>query len=122
MKQSYLFPNILSRALRKLTYIIAHEEVIGVRRLATDPEQLDKVVELPMDVPANRDGALHRLHVPLLHEDGPRLLAEGFHLRLRQELALPQVLDLAVQIRVRRHRSRRASLLPTLRSSTDPTN
>ncbi|RRT83197.1 hypothetical protein B296_00001811 [Ensete ventricosum] len=56
-----------------------------------------------MDITTDRDGTPHRLHVPLLDEDSPRLITEGLHLRLRQELAFSELLDLAVQVRVRRH-------------------
>lgn len=57
-----------------------------------------------MNIATNRDGALHRLHVPLFHQNRPRLIAQYLHLRLRQRLALHQLLDLTLQICVRRHR------------------
>lgn len=102
-KNAY-FPSRRSAAQRKLTYVVPHEEIIRIGRLATNPEQLDEIMKLPVDVPAHRYGAFHRLHVPLFHDHSPCLLAEGFHLRLRQELALLQVLDLKVKIRIGRHR------------------
>ena len=46
---------------------------------------------------------LHRLYVLLLDENRPRLIAKRFHLCLLQRLALHQMLDLTVQIRMRRH-------------------
>lgn len=57
-----------------------------------------------MNVAADGDGTLHRLNVPLFDENCPGLIAKRFDLRLRQRLALHEVLDLPVQIRVRRHR------------------
>lgn len=106
-----LFPSRRSPVQTKLTYIVPHEKVIRIGCLAANSEQLDEIVKLPVDVPTHSDRALHRLHIPLLHEDRPRLLAESLHLRLRQELALPQMLDLMVQIRVGRHRRWRKSPL-----------
>ena len=46
---------------------------------------------------------LHRLYVPLLDKNRPRLIAKCFHLRLLQRFALHQMLGLMVQINVRRH-------------------
>jgi len=57
-----------------------------------------------VNVAADGDGTLHRLNVPLLDENRPGLIAKRLDLRLRQRLALHEVLDLPVQIRVRRHR------------------
>ena len=49
------------------TYIVAHEEIIGIGSIAADPKELEEVVELAVDVAAHGDGTLHRLHVPFLH-------------------------------------------------------
>lgn len=38
-------------------YIVAHEEVVGIRVRASDPEQLHQVVELTVDVTTHRYGA-----------------------------------------------------------------
>ena len=77
-----------------------------------------------MDITTNCHRTLHRLYVPLLDENRPRLIAERFHLRLLQRLALHQMLDLTVQIRVRRHRflsfSVTHSLSLSLRSDLQP--
>jgi len=89
---------------KRLTYIITHEEIIGIGCTPSNPKQLDEIVELTMNIAADGDGALHRLHVPLLHQNRPCLIAQRLHLRLRQRLALHQLLDLTLQIRVRRHR------------------
>ena len=88
----------------KLTYIVAHEEVIGIRSTATDPKKLNEIMKLTMDVSTHRDRTLHRLHIPLLHQDRPGLLTQRLHVRLRQWLTLHQVIDLTVQIGMRRHR------------------
>lgn len=88
-----------------LTYIVAHKEIIGIGRIPSYPKQLDEIVELTVDITAYRHRALHRLYVPFLHQNRPRLIAERLDLRLRQRLALHQMLDLTVQIRVRGHRS-----------------
>ena len=34
-------------------HVVPHEEVVGVRGLATDAEQLHQVVELTMNIPAD---------------------------------------------------------------------
>lgn len=89
---------------RRLTYIIAHEEIIGMRSISTNPKELDEIVKLAVNIAANRDGTLHRLNIPLLHQNRPSLIAQRLHLRFWQSLALHQHLDLPVQIRLRRHR------------------
>ena len=68
------------------------------------PQELDEIVELAMDITANRHRTLHQLYVPLLDDNRPHLIAKRFHLRLLQWLALHQMLNLTVQIRMRRHR------------------
>ena len=78
--------------------IVAHEEIVGVGRLAPDLEELHEVVELSVHVPAHGDGAHHPLHVALLGQDLLRLLAEDLHLVLGQLLALHQLLDPSVQV------------------------
>lgn len=57
-----------------LTNIVAHEEIIGIRGITADAEELDKVMELAMDIAAYSDRAANGLDVPLLHKDRPRLL------------------------------------------------
>ena len=79
-----------------LTYIIAHKEIIGIGSISSYPKELDEIVELAMDITANRHRTLHRLYVPFLDENRPRLIAKRFHLRLLQRLALHQMLDLTV--------------------------
>ena len=54
-------------------HVVSHEQVVGVRWLAADLEQLHEVVELPVDVAAHCDGALHRLHVLLFDKNLTRL-------------------------------------------------
>ena len=43
-------------------HVIPHEEVIGVRGLSTNLEQLHQVVELPVHISAHGNRALHRLY------------------------------------------------------------
>jgi hypothetical protein len=63
------------RGRERLTDVVAHKVVVGVRRVAADVEELDGVVELAVDVATHSDGATHGLYVPLLHEDRLCLLA-----------------------------------------------
>ena len=46
--------------------VVAHKEVVSVRRLTTDLEQLHQVMELTVDVSADSDWALDWLYVALL--------------------------------------------------------
>jgi len=50
-------------------YIVAHEQVVGVRGLSAYPEQLHQVVELTVDISAHCHGTFHLLHIRLLGED-----------------------------------------------------
>lgn len=50
-------------------HIVAHEQIVGVRRIAANAEQLHQVVELAVDVTADRDRATDRLDIGLLHQD-----------------------------------------------------
>ena len=43
--------------------IVAHEQVVGVRRFAADSEELDQVVELTVNVSADGDRAFYLLDV-----------------------------------------------------------
>jgi len=85
-----------------MTYVISHEEIIGIRCIPSYPKELDEIVELAVNIATNGDRTFDRLHVPLLHQNRPRLIAQRLHLRLSQRLALHQLLDLTVQIPVRR--------------------
>jgi hypothetical protein len=49
--------------------VIAEEEEVGVGRTACDTEQLEKIVELSMDVATNSHGNSDRLHVRFLLKD-----------------------------------------------------
>lgn len=77
--------------------VIAHEEVVGIGIGSSDLEQLHQVVELTVDVTANCHRALHRLHVALVLQDFPGLLAQPSHFVLGQLLACHQALDPAVK-------------------------
>ncbi|GMY09028.1 hypothetical protein FCV25MIE_04267 [Fagus crenata] len=84
--------------------------MIGIGRISSYSKELDEIGKLDVDITAHRHRALHQLYVPLLHQNRSRLIAKPFHLRLRQQLALHQMLDLTVQTRTRRHRFQSLSL------------
>ena len=46
-----------------------HENIVGLRDVATSRKQLHQVMELPVDVTTHRHGAVHRLNVRLFDED-----------------------------------------------------
>ena len=87
-----------------LTYIIAHKEIIGIGSISSYPKELNEIIELAMDITANHHRTFHRLNIPLLNKNRPRLIAKRFYLRLLQWLALHQMLDLTVQICMQRYR------------------
>ena len=87
-----------------LTYIVTHKEIIGIGSISSYPKELSEIVELAMDITTNRHQTLHWLYVPLLDENRPYLITKRFHLCLLQRLALHQMLDLTIQIRVQWHR------------------
>ena len=53
--------------------VISHEEVVGIRRLASNSEQLDQVVPLTMNITANGHRAVHALDIRLSLKDLSRL-------------------------------------------------
>ena len=82
---------------------IAHKQIIGLRHVTPDFEELFEVVELSVDVAADGDGRVHPLHVALFHENFPCLGAERFHVRLADGLALAQHFDPPIQVLVAGH-------------------
>ena len=62
--------------------IVAHEQVVGVRRVAADFEQLHEIVELAVHVAAHRHRTLDLLHVGFGRQYLARLVAQRLHLCL----------------------------------------
>jgi len=50
-------------------HVVSHEQVVGVRRLSSDPEQLHQVVELSMNVSAHGHRTFHGLDIALFGQD-----------------------------------------------------
>jgi hypothetical protein len=48
---------------------IAHENVARLRYFPPTSKELEQVKKLAVDVPADRDGASHRLHIAFFDED-----------------------------------------------------
>ena len=44
-------------------YVVSHEEIVGVGRLASDLEKLSQVVELSVDISADCHWGFHSLHI-----------------------------------------------------------
>eukprot|EP00963_Diacronema_lutheri_P010133 scaffold967_cov321-Pavlova_lutheri.AAC.22 len=86
-------------------HVVAHEQVIRVRCFTSVAKEFHQVVELPVNVPADRNWAFDRLHIGLFHQNFPRFVAELFHFLLGERFALSEVFDLRVQVRVRIARS-----------------
>ena len=53
--------------------VVSHEQVVSVRRFASDLEEFHEVVELPVNISANSDRTLHWLHIALLRKNLLRL-------------------------------------------------
>lgn len=87
----------------KLTNIITHEEIISIRSIPSYPKKFNEIIKLAVNIPTNSDGALDRLNVPFLNQNGPSLITKSLNLSLGKRLTLHQMLDLTVQIRVRGH-------------------
>ena len=75
-----------------------HEDVARLGHAPALPQQLEQVPELPVDVAADRHGARDGLDVRLLHERRAHALAEELHVRLREVLAVQQLLDPGVGV------------------------
>ncbi len=63
--------------------VVAHEEVISVRRFSTDPEELHEIVKLSVNISANGDWTLDLLNVRLLRQDLLGLFAKSLDVGLR---------------------------------------
>ena len=88
--------------------IISHEKVVCVWGLSAYLEKFLQVVELSVDITADRNWWAYWLHVRFVDQDFLSLLAKGFHLLLGQRLALKEDSNLlfeVLNILVRLHRS-----------------
>jgi hypothetical protein len=56
--------------------------------LPADLEELNEIVDLTMNVPADSHRASHRLHVALFYQYLTGFFAQQFHLRFTERLAL----------------------------------
>uniref|UniRef100_A0A2N9H914 Uncharacterized protein n=1 Tax=Fagus sylvatica TaxID=28930 RepID=A0A2N9H914_FAGSY len=62
-----------------LHFQISHEGMIGIERISSYSKELDEIGKLDVDITAHRrHQALHRLYVPLLHQNRSRLIAKPF--------------------------------------------
>jgi len=80
--------------------VVSHEQIVGIRRLASDAEEFHQIVELAVNISAHGDGTIDCLNIGLLHQDFLSLLTEIFDLLFRQRLALSQDLDELVDVDV----------------------
>ena len=77
--------------------IVAHEQVVRLWTVASNAEELQKILELPMDIATDCNRAFHWLDVGLIYEDITGFITQRLHITLWQGLALFQLLDLRVQ-------------------------
>ena len=62
-------------------HVVTHEEIVCVRRLAPNPEQLHEVVELAVHIAADRHRTLDTLNIALHRQNLFRFLAQNLHLQ-----------------------------------------
>jgi hypothetical protein len=67
---------------------VAHEDVVGVWHLPAHVEQLDKVVELAVNIADDGDRQRDRLHVVLLDHDRASLLAQPLDITLGDDVVV----------------------------------
>jgi len=77
---------------------VAHENVVGLGRVAARAEQLLQVVVLTVDVTAHGHGRAHRLHVALLDQILEHEVAEPLELVLGQVLAVTGHLEPSIHV------------------------
>ena len=66
--------------------VVTHEEVVSVRGLSSDLEQLAQVVELSVDVTADGHWGAHLLHVRLIYQNFFRLQSMPNITRVRRSV------------------------------------
>ena len=66
--------------------VVTHEEVVSVRGLSSDLEQLAQVVELSVDVTADGHWGAHLLHVRLVYQNFFRLQSVQNITRVRRSV------------------------------------
>mmetsp|Transcript_111600 Transcript_111600/g.326405 ORF Transcript_111600/g.326405 Transcript_111600/m.326405 type:complete len:216 (-) Transcript_111600:149-796(-) len=67
-------------AVESAVHEVAHEEVIGIRAVSANLEEFHQVIELAVNVAADRHWRINSLHVALLHEDLARFCAQSLDL------------------------------------------
>jgi hypothetical protein len=79
--------------------VVTHEQIVCVRGLAADAEELHQVEELAMDITANSDRRLHLGYIRLGGKKLLRFLAQLADALLLQRSLAPGLLDALVQFR-----------------------
>ena len=84
--------------------VVAHEEVVGLRRVATNKEQFTEVVELAVDIADDRHWGRDHLHGRLFSENFLGLLAEDLDFAFGRVLALAELFNELVKVGEPGHR------------------
>ena len=53
--------------------VVSHKQIVCVWQASSDPEKLDQITKLTMDIPTNGQRTMHRLDVGLLRQNFFRL-------------------------------------------------
>lgn len=78
-----------------------HEQIVCIRRPATDTEKLNQVVKLPVDIAAHCDRTADALDICFMLQNFACFFTKLSDLRLSQMLAIAQFLDPAIDLMIR---------------------
>lgn len=80
------------------SWVVTEEQIVGVRAVAADAENLNKVEELAVDISYDSDGRADVDDVGFAHKKLFCLGADGFDDRLGKQLLVVQTRDALVEI------------------------
>ena len=77
---------------------ISHEEVVGEGHISADREEFDKIMQLPMDIPADGNRGLDRYGVAFFREDSGCFFGYQFDLFLGDGFKRFKVVDNCINL------------------------
>ena len=78
--------------------VISHEEIVVVGKLSSNFEEFFQIIELSMNITANRDWGSHWLNIALVHQDLLGFFTQGLDAVFWEGLAQKELVDLSIQI------------------------
>ena len=70
-----------------------HKDIIGIREIPSNSEQLEQIIELSVDIPTDRHGRVDRLDITFLHQQFFDHFAEALEVRFREVMAAADGLE-----------------------------